>query len=196
MSLFHQRLIELRKEARETQTDVSVLTGKARSSIQGYETEGKEPPYDILLLLAEHYGVTTDYLLGRSNVRSDDDAVFVNDTRAFARAFSDLPHDLRHIVASAFDSIYLLLSRDMKLQNTDRLSLYSKLFGLLQRSRAKIRVKVENGSAVDPLLFSDLMHLQSALKSDSASIFDQLLNADMGLSEKKESSASPVSSAI
>ncbi|MBP5460676.1 MAG: helix-turn-helix transcriptional regulator [Lachnospiraceae bacterium] len=196
MSLFHQRLIELRKEAHETQTDVSVLTGKARSSIQGYETEGKEPPYDILLLLAEHYGVTTDYLLGRSNVRGEDDAVFVNDTRAFARTFSDLPPDLRHIVASAFDSIYLLLFRDMRFHNTVRLSLYSKLFALLQRSRAKIRVRVENENSVDPLFVSEIMDMQSALKTEASSLFDRLLQADMGLSGEKDRSVSPGSSAV
>lgn len=195
MSLFHVRLIELRKEFHETQTDVADLTGKARSSIQGYETEGKEPPYDILLLLAEHYGVTTDYLLGRSDIRTDD-TVFVNDTRAFARAYADLPPGLRHTVAACFDSIYLLLSRDMKLRNSDRLSLYATLFSLLQRSRASIRVKVENEDSVDPLFISELMEMQSALKTEASALFDRLLQADMGLSGEKEKSVSPGSSAV
>ncbi len=181
MSMFHQRLLSLRKERGETQIDVSRLTGKSRSTIQGYETEGKEPPFDVLCLLAEHYGVTTDYILGRSDSRTNDDAVFVNDTRAFSRSYADLPGELRHSVAAAFDSIYLLLSRDMKLRNADRLALYAELFALLQRSRAEIRNKVENGSGVDPLFFSELMGLQSVLKSDASGLFDRLLQADMGL---------------
>lgn len=195
MSKFHLRLIELRKEFHETQTDVADLTGKARSSIQGYETEGKEPPYDILLLLAEHYGVTTDYLLGRSDIRTDD-TVFVNDTRSFARAYADLPSGLRHTVANCFDSIYLLLSRDMKLRNADRLSLYASLFSLLQRSRAEIRVKVENENSVDPLFVSDLMMMQSALKTEASALFDRLLQADMGLSGEKGKRITPGSSAV
>ena len=195
MSLFNQRLIELRKEFHETQTDVADLTGKARSSIQGYETEGKEPPYDILLLLAEHYRVTTDYLLGRSNIRTDD-TVFVNDTRSFSRAYAELPPNLRHTVASAFDAIYTLLSRDMKLRNSDRLTLYASLFALLQRSRAEIRIKVENESSVDPLFVSEIMGLQSALKNDVSDIFDRLLQVDMGLSGEKDKSVTPGSSAV
>ncbi len=199
MSLFFQRLLLLRKERGETQTDVSRLTGKSRSTIQGYETEGKEPPYDVLCLLADHYGVTTDFLLGRSESRTTDDAVFVNDSRAFSRAYADCPGPLRHIVAGAFDSVYLLLARDMKLRNSDRLSLYAELFALIQRSRAEIRGKVDAGSAVDPLFIAELMGLQSVLKSESAALFDRLLQADMGVSsgagEKAGEPSAPVESA-
>ena len=153
----------------------------------------------MLCLLAEHYGVTTDYMLGRSDSRTTDDAVFVDDSRAFSRAYADCPGPLRHIVAGAFDSIYVMLSRDMKLRNADRLALYAELFALIQRSRAEIRNKVENGSAVDPLFIAELMGLQSVLKSESAALFDRLLQADMGVSsaagEKGEAPALPGASA-
>lgn len=200
MSMFHKRLLELRKERGEVQSDLSRLTGKSRSTIQGYETEGKEPPFDVLCLLASHYGVTTDYLLGVSNSRTNDDAVFVNDARAFSRSYEDLPGDLRHSVAAAFDSIYCLLSRDMKLRNGDRLALYAELFALLQRSRAEIRNKVDNGSGVDPLFISELMGLQSELKSEASVLFDRLLQADMGVAsaagEKATAQSLPDASAM
>lgn len=179
MSSFSQRLVALRKERGETQPDIAKLLGKARSSIQGYESEGKEPNFDSLLILAEHFDVSTDYLLGRSDARHNDDAVFVNDSKAFSASYQALPADLRHSVASAFDAVYCLLSRDMKLRRGQRLALYQELFMLLQKCRAEIRSKVDNGSPTDPLYLSDLMASQSSFKNEVSLLLDQLLQADM-----------------
>lgn len=182
MSSFAQRLVALRKERGETQPDIANILGKARSSVQGYESEGKEPSFDALLKLAEHFDVSTDYLLGRTDVRNSDDAVFVNDSRAFSRTYSALPEDLRHSVAAAFDSIYVLLSRDMKLNRGERLRLYSELFALLQKDRAEIRNMVEAGDASDVLFLSNLMATQSSFKADVSALLDQLLQVDIAIS--------------
>lgn len=194
MKSFSSRLIDLRKERNMTQADLAKVISKTRSTVSGYETEGKEPDYEMLCFLANYFDVTTDYLLGISNVRTHNDAVFVNDTRQFSATYEGLPHDLKQSVASAFDSFYLLLSRDMKLRREERLSLYAEFFGLLQRCRAEIRNKIEQGSAADPAYLSDLMAMQSELKNNISVLLDQLMQADMGVasgaSKKGESLAS------
>ena len=175
-----------------TQTDLAKVAKKTRSTISGYETEGKEPDYATLCLLAAYFGVAVDYLLGVSDIRSHNDVVFVNDTRQFAAMYDSLSHDLKHYIASAFDNFYLILSRDIKLRRVERLALYSELMTLLQQGRADIRNKIEQSSPIhDPTYLSDLMTMQSELKNGIAVLLDQLMQADMAIasnSEKKSAS--------
>ena len=189
---FASRLADLRKERGLTQTDVSRLIGKARTSVQGYETEGKEPSFEILCFLAEYFGVSTDYLLGRTDSRTHDDAVFANDTRNFASLYAGLPADLKKVVGSSFDSFYVMLSHDVKLRAVDRLQLYSALFSVLQRNRAEIRNRIEAGppAAGDLSYFSEIMALQSDFKNSVDVLLDQLLQSDLGSGASKKGSAS------
>ena len=184
MENFATRLVSLRKERSLTQADISKLIGKARTSVQGYETEGKEPDYKTLCFLADYFGVTTDYLLGRSDERTHDEAVFANDTQNFAALYADLPAPLKNSVGSAFDSFYLLLARDMRARREEHLGLYAELLTLLQRERADIKNKVAS-AAVDPVFLADLVSSQSALKNDVSVLLDRLMQADMGVSSKK-----------
>ena len=64
MSKFANRLISLRKERNLTQEDIAKIIYKKRSTVSGYETEGKQPDLDTVCLLAKYFGVSTDYLLG------------------------------------------------------------------------------------------------------------------------------------
>ena len=64
MQKFSTRLISLRKEHGMTQKDLAQLIQKKRSTVSGYETEGKEPDLETVCFLASHFDVSTDYLLG------------------------------------------------------------------------------------------------------------------------------------
>jgi transcriptional regulator with XRE-family HTH domain len=149
--------------------------------VSGYETEGKEPSLETICFLAKYFGVSTDYLLGKSDKRNNVDIVFYNDTVNFKKNFDALPADLKPVVAQTFDSFYVLLNRDMKLPCAERLELYLKLLQLLQSSRAEIRKYIEGsgGSVQDAAFLSDLMAMQSNLKNELCSIIDQLMQADM-----------------
>ena len=70
MQIFSNRLISLRKERGLTQEDMAKVIQKKRSTVSGYETEGKEPDLETVCLLAGYFGVTTDYLLGYSENRT------------------------------------------------------------------------------------------------------------------------------
>lgn len=69
MAAFSDRLRMLRFEKEEKQADVAELLGVSVQSYSAYET-GREPKFEILTKLAEHYGVTIDYLAGFSNLRT------------------------------------------------------------------------------------------------------------------------------
>lgn len=180
-SIFSSRLVALRKERQMTQSDLAKALHKTRSTISGYETEGKEPDYEMLCALAKYFGVTTDYLLGAAENRTESEVVFINDTNNFKHNYDGLPPLTKQTVAKLYDSFYLLLSRDMQNNNAGRLEVYAELFVLLQSSRAEIRKLIDScdGQVTDPLLLSDLMALQNGLKTDVAALLDKLMQADV-----------------
>lgn len=63
---FGDRLKELRKQHNLGQKEVGAWIGVSDSSIRKYEAGERTPTPDALVILAEHFGVTVDYLLGRA----------------------------------------------------------------------------------------------------------------------------------
>lgn len=181
ISQFANRLVALRKSRQMTQTDLAKALNKSRSTLSGYETEGKEPDYATLVEIAKYFDVTTDYLLGVTDATSHSEAVFINDTQSFKKHYESLPAALKQTVAKMYDDFYLLLSRDMRLNNDERLSAYAELFATLRSERAEIRRSIDScgGQITDPLLLSDLMAMQSRFKSEIAAILDKLMQADI-----------------
>lgn len=58
------RLKELRKAHKLKQTDIAEVLSCSQGVYSRYESEEREPPFDIIKKLAEYYGVTIDYLMG------------------------------------------------------------------------------------------------------------------------------------
>lgn len=63
------RLKRLRKLARETQPVLAAAIGVSTTQILRFEKGEQKPGLDNLWKLADHFGVTIDYLVGRSDQR-------------------------------------------------------------------------------------------------------------------------------
>lgn len=63
---FAARLKALRRERKQTQKDMAALLGCTVSNYQKMEYGQVNIPITTLMALADYFGVTTDYLLGRS----------------------------------------------------------------------------------------------------------------------------------
>ena len=59
------RLKELRTEKGSSQREVAEVIGCAKSTYPKYEREEREPDIDALFRLADYFGVTIDYFVGR-----------------------------------------------------------------------------------------------------------------------------------
>ncbi len=69
--MFGERIKELRKKHGLTQNDVALKVNVERSSVAKYEgTQGIMPSTEVLIRLADLFGVTLDYLLGRTSDES------------------------------------------------------------------------------------------------------------------------------
>lgn len=64
-----QRLRECRKSKRYTQGQVAVYCDITEKAYQNYELMTREPKLEILVRIAELYGVSLDYLVGRTDER-------------------------------------------------------------------------------------------------------------------------------
>lgn len=60
------KLKQLRKQKGYTQIYVQMQTGIEQALLSKFENGERVPPTETLLCLAEFYGVSVDYLLGRT----------------------------------------------------------------------------------------------------------------------------------
>lgn len=72
---FGERVSELRKDRGLKQKDIANLLNVAVSTVSNYETDSHEPDLENLCKLADLLGVSTDYLLGRTDIKTDINAL-------------------------------------------------------------------------------------------------------------------------
>lgn len=100
------RLVSLRKSEGKTQEDISKILGVTRPAYTAYETGKRNPDYDTLEKIADYFGVSTDYLLGRSDIKNANNSdekefeAFANDP-SLQKWYKELPkskeEDLRKL---------------------------------------------------------------------------------------------------
>ena len=64
-----QRLKDLREDKDLQQTDIAKLLKTTQPQYSRYETGERELPIRHLVTLADFYGVSADYILGRTNIK-------------------------------------------------------------------------------------------------------------------------------
>ena len=73
-SITQERLRNLRAQSGKNQDEVAEECGISRIALARYEGGQRMPKMNILAKLAECYGVTVDYLMGRDEPTSDERA--------------------------------------------------------------------------------------------------------------------------
>lgn len=67
MGNFSERLRELRSEKGETQLELGRIVRVSKMAVSHWEAGHSEPSIAQLILLAEHFGVSVDDLIGRGD---------------------------------------------------------------------------------------------------------------------------------
>lgn len=67
--ILSERLLELRKDAKLTQEELSNKLGFLQRTYAYYESGERVPTTLKLLVIAQYYDVSSDYLVGRSNIK-------------------------------------------------------------------------------------------------------------------------------
>lgn len=71
--MFPERLKALRKEAGLTQKELAKKINTSQPSYQNWEKGTRQPSKETLEKLASFFHVTTDYLLGNSDIKNPED---------------------------------------------------------------------------------------------------------------------------
>lgn len=69
MKVFGERIRELRIEMGLSQGEVANLAGISRQALTNYESGVREPNFYLAVWFADFFGVTLDYLFGRTDIR-------------------------------------------------------------------------------------------------------------------------------
>jgi len=70
MKILATRLKDLREGRRIYQREMAEMLGLSMRGYESYETNTSEPKLETLVLLADYFNVSVDYLLGRTDVPS------------------------------------------------------------------------------------------------------------------------------
>ena len=73
MTNLSDRLKELRKEKKITQSDLGKILGVVKTTISMYENSNSTPNDEIKLKISEYFNVSLDYLLGKTDIRNYED---------------------------------------------------------------------------------------------------------------------------
>ncbi len=101
------RLKSLRLEAGQTQTEVAGLLGVSREAYSMYESGKRQPNFDALDILATHFEVSVDYLLGRSDCPTQAEPLS-EEERVFLQIYRTLDARGRRTVRGLMDLEYKL----------------------------------------------------------------------------------------
>lgn len=67
MSMFPERLRTLRTDRGVSQIKLAKYFNYGSTAIANYESGRNEPSFDVLIKIADYFGVSIDYLLGRED---------------------------------------------------------------------------------------------------------------------------------
>lgn len=186
--IFSARLIEQRNKKGLTQAGLANTLNKKRSTISGYETEGKEPNLETLCEFAEFFGVSTDYLVGLSNNAGNRDDALFQANSYIKGSYLALPAPQRDIMVKAYSAFYDILRDGIRARSSAKLEILLELFRLIADSRENVKNAVsKHGRSADTSSLSDVLAAQNTFKYSVDTLLDRLLEEDLRVAlEEKE----------
>ncbi len=88
------RIRDLREDNDLRQSDLAAATGIDQRTISNYETGKTCPDGYAIMKLAEYFDVSTDYLLGRSKIKSYDKNILMNKLDDISARLDDLKNEI------------------------------------------------------------------------------------------------------
>ena len=99
------RLRELRLERGLLQSDIAKIVGKKDRIIGFYETGERDPSTETVIKLAEFFNVSTDYLLGKSDVRNPEKVDIDDIDIAFSDGIKGLNKENQEIAKNIIEGL-------------------------------------------------------------------------------------------
>lgn len=91
-----RRIRDLREDRDLRQTDVANATGIDQKTLSNYETGKTNPDMISLIKLADFFGVSIDYLVGRSSLPTNDIPHIASKLEEINRLLAEIIEDIKH----------------------------------------------------------------------------------------------------
>lgn len=108
MAQFNELLVELRQDRKMTQEDLAKVLFVTSGTISNYENGVHLPDIEKLISLADFFGVTTDYLLGRCTSRLPPDVL--DEIIMEDRTAGDLIQDIQNFSPERRQALNVILN--------------------------------------------------------------------------------------
>ena len=89
-SEFARILGELRRETGFSQRQAAMALGISQAVLSHYENGAREPKLEFVVKACDYYGVTSDYLLGRTKERRDSSTRFSDNINTIVNSLEEL----------------------------------------------------------------------------------------------------------
>lgn len=109
-----ENLKNARKAKKMTQKDVADILKISQNTYRNYEQGTREPNNETLIKLANFYGVTTDYLLGREVKPTTFPELCAVDDEKFIELYSTLPEYAKQIFVDTMSKLAQAAEQDKK----------------------------------------------------------------------------------
>jgi len=118
--MFGQRLKELREEKKMTQEDIGKIINKSQQTVDHYEKGRSSPDIENIKKLSNFFNVSTDYLLGKNNIRNFTEVTPKTSEEIIADAVADDP-ELAELWANELkrDDLFLVFRQVADLDKDD-----------------------------------------------------------------------------
>lgn len=104
------RMKALREEHELTQKEIADFLGVTPKAVSFYELEQRSPSWDMVVKLAEKYDVTTDYLLGKSDIRNfekqKESPMFDGDLKKILDIYAQLTPEEKQIFKNMLNAVF------------------------------------------------------------------------------------------
>lgn len=113
------RIKLLREEKNIKQDELAKILSISPSAVGMYERDEREPNDEITLKLAEYFGVSTDYLLGKSDIRNPEETKINIDEAevSFLTGVKGLNETNKMIIKNTLEALLAKQEKDIKNQN-------------------------------------------------------------------------------
>ncbi|WP_140457178.1 MULTISPECIES: helix-turn-helix domain-containing protein [Priestia] len=117
--MYGERIRQLRKEKGLTLRELSDELDIPFTTLGNYEREDRQPNFETFECLAKYFGVTIDYLSGRTEERTFDEYVLNNDFKDLQKLIAQTTPEARTIVTDIFDQVYLIVGDELRSDNVN-----------------------------------------------------------------------------
>lgn len=131
--IFSERLRQLREEKGLTQQELAEKLNIGRASISNYELGTRTPDIEVLNKLADFFGVTTDYLIGRSEYKTFEEE---NMIKAYAKN-EIIDMNLKEILLNITNQFLKLYDNDILFYATAYIDILEELINFVKNLHSK-----------------------------------------------------------